>query len=131
MELVSIGVIHSPYRTPSDAPRQGRLSSEIMELEIHDNYLTGLDGLETYGHIVVLYWLDRADRTRLKATPPGTKTQRGVFSTRSPHRPNPIGMSIAELIEIKGKCIKVRGLDALDRTPIIDIKPYSPPIDHI
>lgn len=129
--LVPIGIIHSPYSQPADAPRQGILSGDIMELEIFDAYHPGLEGLEAYERVVVLYWLDRADRKTLKATPPGTQRERGVFSTRSPHRPNPIGIGIAELIGISGNRITVRGLDAIDMTPLLDIKPYSPQIDHV
>jgi tRNA (adenine37-N6)-methyltransferase len=82
-------------------------------------------------HLIVLYWLDRADRTLLRATPPGQTEERGVFSIRSPVRPNPIGFAVVDLIRMEDTRLTVRGLDALDMTPVLDIKAYSPELDCI
>jgi len=131
MELKKIGEIHSPYKTNDEAPRQGRLNDTPVEIIIANEYLPGLKGLEHCTHIFVLYWLDRADRNLLSATPPGTTSPKGVFATRSPHRPNPIGLGIADLVKIEGNILHVKGLDALDRTPVLDIKPYAKGIDCI
>ena len=131
MELVAIGVIRSPYKTSADAPRQGRLSSALSTIEIGEEYMAGVGDLEISRHIFVLYWLDRANRNTLSATPPGTSRKRPVFQTRSPHRPNPIGLAVARVERRVGNTITVTGLDALDGTPVLDIKPYSPGIDSI
>jgi tRNA-Thr(GGU) m(6)t(6)A37 methyltransferase TsaA len=131
MELTPIGVIHSPYRAAGDAPRQGRLRDTVAEIEIFDLYAPGLRDVEKCTHLFVLYWLDRADRTLLSATPPGTTGSRGVFSTRSPHRPNPIGLGIVNLLGMDGPLLTVRGLDALDGTPVLDLKPYVSSLDCI
>lgn len=130
-EIVPIGTIHSPYKTQKEAPRQGRLSAVESVIEIYDPYAPGLRDIEQDRHFVVLYWLDRADRTALKATPPHTGREQGVFSTRSPHRPNPVGLAVVDLVRREGNRLVVRGLDALDKTPVVDIKCYSPGIDCI
>jgi tRNA-Thr(GGU) m(6)t(6)A37 methyltransferase TsaA len=130
-EIIPIGTIHSPYPTPEDAPRQGRFSDVESVIEIYEPYVPGLRDIEREKHLVVLYWLDRADRTALAATPPHTGIEHGVFATRSPHRPNPIGISVADLVRRDNNLLVVRGLDALDKTPVVDIKCYSPGIDCI
>lgn len=129
MELVAIGTIRSPYTTPEDAPRQGRLNDVESEIEVYPAYAEGLEGLEGCERLVVLYWLDRADRSLLRATPPGQTHSRGVFSTRSPHRPNPIALSVVDLLAIRGRTLRVQGLEALDGSPLLDLKPYLPLIE--
>jgi tRNA-Thr(GGU) m(6)t(6)A37 methyltransferase TsaA len=131
LELKPIGRIRSPYRAAGDAPRQGRLSETIAEIEIFDSYASGLHGVERCTHLFVLYWLDRADRFLLTATPPGSGGSRGVFATRSPHRPNPIGLGIVNLLGVEGTTLTVQGLDALDGTPVLDLKPYVSSLDCI
>jgi formylmethanofuran dehydrogenase subunit E len=129
MNLKKIGVIHSPYKTRAKAPFQGRHSSEICEVEIFEDFLPGLADVEGCTHLILLYWLDRADRSMLKAFPPHDGKEHGVFATRSPNRPNPIGVGVVELLAVEGERLKVRGLDALDDSPLIDIKPYFPEVD--
>jgi tRNA-Thr(GGU) m(6)t(6)A37 methyltransferase TsaA len=131
MELTPIGVVRSPYRVAGDAPRQGRLRETVAEIEIFGDYAPGLRDVERCTHLFVLYWLDRADRSLLSATPPGTTGSRGVFATRSPHRPNPVGIGIVNLLGVEGAVLTVRGLDALDGTPVLDIKPYVSSLDCI
>jgi len=131
IELRPVGTIHSPYRRPGDAPRQGRLLGRVSTIEIFKEYEDALPGVERFSHLIVLYWLDRADRDRLWATPPGETEPRGVFSTRSPHRPNPIGLAVTKLIARRDLLLDVLWLDALDGTPVVDIKPYSPSIDTV
>jgi tRNA (adenine37-N6)-methyltransferase len=128
-EIQPIGYVRSPYKEKKDAPRQGRLSDTVSEIIIDEKYLPGLDDVERKSHLIVLSWFDRADRTLLRATPPHEKIERGVFATRSPNRPNPVAFSVVDLIGCTGNILRVRGLDALDGTPVVDIKPYSPDID--
>jgi tRNA-Thr(GGU) m(6)t(6)A37 methyltransferase TsaA len=95
-------------------------------------YAEALEGLaRRAGKIIVLCWMDQADRARLKVHPRGQedRLERGVFSTRSPHRPNPISLHTVELLEVRGNILCVRGMDAVDGTPVIDIKPHSPELD--
>jgi tRNA-Thr(GGU) m(6)t(6)A37 methyltransferase TsaA len=131
LECIPIGIVRSPYRVRGDAPRQGRLADTVAEIHVLETYAAGLEGIERSSHLIVLYWLDRAERGLLFAKPPGETRERGVFSTRSPARPNPIGLGTVDLVRREGDILVVRGLDALDGTPVLDIKPYSPEIDCI
>jgi tRNA (adenine37-N6)-methyltransferase len=131
VECMPIGVVRSPYKARREAPRQGRLTETVSEIHIFDAYVPGLQDIEKSSHLIVLYWLDRAEREILFATPPGETRERGVFSTRSPARPNPIGFGVVDLIRREGAVLVVSGFDALDGTPVLDIKPYSPEIDCI
>jgi tRNA (adenine37-N6)-methyltransferase len=126
-----IGHVRSPYKEKKDAPRQGRLSDTVSEIVIDDHYLPGLVDIEMKSHLIVLSWFDRADRTTLRATPPHEKIEHGVFATRSPNRPNPVAFSMVDLLGREGNVLMVRGLDALDGTPVVDIKPFSPDIDCV
>jgi tRNA-Thr(GGU) m(6)t(6)A37 methyltransferase TsaA len=131
-EVHPIGIVSSPYEKHGDAPRQGRLDPDVeMEIEILEKYAAGVGDLAGISHIFVLLWFDRASRTTLTGHPPGAKESRPVFATRSPHRPNPIGLDIAKVLGVDGRIIRVSGLDALDGTPVLDIKPYVPSLDAI
>lgn len=130
-EVIPIGIIRSPYKKDGEAPHQGRFSEEISEIEIFPEFEEGLKDIETCTHLIVLYWFDRARRDKLTAIPPHDKREHGVFATRSPNRPNPIGFSVVKLLEKKGRILKVKWLDALDGTPVLDIKPYSSQIDSV
>lgn len=131
MKLKPIGYVQSQYKERKDAPRQGRLSDAVSEIGIEEEYLPALRDLDQHKHIFVLSWFDRSDRTALTAIPPHTGVEHGVFATRSPDRPNPIGLSVVDLLSVEGNILRVRGLDALDGTPVIDIKMYSPDIDCV
>jgi len=131
IEIHPIGHVRSPYRQRKDAPRQGRLSNTVSEIVIDPPYEPGLLRLGEKKHLFVPCWFDRADWTALRTTPPHNPVEHGVFATRSPDRPNPIALSIVDLIEVEGGVLRVRGLDALDGTPVIDIKPYSREINHV
>ena len=127
-----IGIVRSPYRITKEAPRQGRLAPEVVsKIEIFELFRKGVGDLGKARYIIVLYWLDQAKRDVLVAVPPGTTGERPVFATRSPNRPNPIGLCVVEVREVIDGCITVAGLDAIDRTPVLDIKPYSPGIDCV
>ena len=125
MQLQEIGVVHNDYKSLTDIPRQGRMSEEISEIEIHPNFSDGLLKIEQNKHLIVLYWAHLAKRDILKTIPPAAREIHGVFASRSPGRPNPLSLCIAELIERNGDILRVKGLDALDGSSVIDIKPYT------
>ena len=125
MQLQEIGVVHNDYKNLTDIPRQGRMSEEISEIEIHPNFADGLLHIERNTYLIVLYWAHLAKRDILKTLPPMSKEIHGVFASRSPGRPNPLSLCIAELIAREGTILRVKGLDALDGSSIIDIKPYT------
>lgn len=127
--IVPIGYVRSPYRERADAPRQGRFSDTVSEIVVDPAYEPGLFRVAEKTHLVVLCWFDRADRKTLRVWPPHNPSEHGVFATRSPDRPNPVSYSVVDLLGIDGCVLRVRGLDALDGTPVIDIKPYAPEID--
>ena len=129
--LRPIGVLHGDIERIEDAPKNFSISDRTGTLEIFPEYLDGLDGIEAGQTIVVLFWLDRASRGVLKVYPRGDRSRglRGVFATRSPRRPARIGMSVVELLEVSGNRLQVRGIDMLDGTPLLDIKPYVPQFD--
>lgn len=131
MELHPIGIIRSPYVKRGDAPRQGRLTDTESIIEILPAYAEALQDIEKNTHLIALYWFDRSDRSLLKATPPGSGTEHGVFATRSPERPNPLGFAVVDLLHREGNRLTVRGLDAFDGTPLIDLKPYYPDLDCV
>ncbi len=121
--LVFIGRIRTPWTDRLDCPRQGRRDGPLCRIELFAPWDEALDGLEQYGSIEVLYWLDRSRRDLLRQSPKSDGTSRGTFSLRSPVRPNPIGTSLVTLVGIEGGTVSVRGLDCLDGTPLIDLKP--------
>jgi tRNA-Thr(GGU) m(6)t(6)A37 methyltransferase TsaA len=129
IELHPIGCVRSPYKARGDAPRQGRFSDTISEIVIDEKYRPALWQVEAQKHLWVLCWFDRADRSVLRAIPPGTSAEKGVFAIRSPDRPNPVSLCLVDLIGINDSVLQVRGLDAFDGTPVIDIKVYSADID--
>ncbi len=125
-----IGIIHSGYTRKTGAPRQGRLELEKeARIEIYSDYAEGLEGIEKFSHIIVIWVFDRSKDFSLSATPPGEKKSRGVFATRSPHRPCPIALTIVPLDRRDVDVLYVRGLEAFDGTPVLDIKPYIAEID--
>jgi tRNA (adenine37-N6)-methyltransferase len=131
MQLNPIGVIHSPYKERDHAPRQGRLSENEITLEIFPPFAAALLDIERCSHLIVLYWGDRANREILQSRTPFSEAQVGVFSSRSPNRPNPIAFCVADLIRQEGNQLIVRGVDALDGSPLLDLKAYTPALDCI
>lgn len=125
MQLQEIGIVHNAYKNLTDIPRQGRMGEAISEIEIHPDFADGLLKIEQNKHLIVLYWAHLAKRDILKTIPPAAKELHGVFASRSPGRPNPLSLCMAELIERDGNILRVRHLDALDGSSIIDIKPYT------
>jgi tRNA-Thr(GGU) m(6)t(6)A37 methyltransferase TsaA len=131
IEIIPLGVIQSPYKKRGDAPRQGRNSDIVSKITVYDEYAEALDGIDKYTHLIILYWLDRSDGPLLKVIPPGQTQERGVFSTRAPSRPNQIAFCVVDLVDRKNNVLTVRGLDAFDRSLIVDIKPYLFGLDNI
>ena len=129
MEFKEIGIIRSVFKSREQAPHQGIFSTEISTVEVFPEYIEGLKELEHLSHIIILYWANKSDRNRLGATPPWATGSYGVFSTRSPNRPNPISFAVCKIISVENNLIKVTGLDALDGSPLLDIKAYSAKLD--
>jgi len=132
IEFRRIGVVHSPYTFSKKAPRQGRLAPDVESLIVMEpGYETGLKDIETFSHIIVFYVFDRVSSWDLLVQTPWEKKRHGVFATRTPRRPNPIGFTVVKLVKRSGSNLYVRGLDALDGTPVIDLKPYIPRFDAV
>lgn len=127
-----IGTIHSPFTSLKDMPIQPKGAKDtIGTIEIKEEYMEGLQDLDGFSHIYLLYNFHKAARTALTVTPFMDTSPRGVFSTRSPLRPNHIGLSIVELVGVEKNLLKVRGIDILDGTPLLDIKPYIEFFDSV
>jgi formylmethanofuran dehydrogenase subunit E len=127
MELNPIGVIHSPYKDRKRCPPQGR--EEVCRIEIFEQYAEGLKDIDGFSHLILFYWLHCSKNYSLLVKTPWDSEPHGVFATRSPNRPNALGFSVVELIEREENKLKIKGLDALEGTPLVDIKPYLPEID--
>ncbi len=128
--LKPIGIVHSPVKEPE----KREWDEVVSEIRIDRKLLKALKGLEDFSHIIVLYFFSRSKTgVRLQTHPKGREDLPlvGMFATRSPHRPNPIGLTICRLIRRDGTRITVKGLDAIDGTPVIDIKPYIPDNDLV
>jgi tRNA-Thr(GGU) m(6)t(6)A37 methyltransferase TsaA len=121
--LVFIGRIHTPWTSRMEAPRQGRTDGPVCRIEVFEPWIAALDCLENYPRIEVLYWLHLSRRDLVMQSPRNDGAVRGTFSLRTPARPNPIGTSIVELVRIERPMVLVRGLDCLDGTPLLDLKP--------
>jgi len=130
LELKPIGIVHSPYRNTSEDPYQGRKSEGVSQIEVFKEFEEGLQDIEGFSHIVVIYWFHKSQGYHLLVKTPWDDNLHGVFATRSPHRPCPLGLTVAELIAREKNILKVKGLDAIDGTPVLDIKPYIPSIDE-
>jgi tRNA-Thr(GGU) m(6)t(6)A37 methyltransferase TsaA len=131
MSLIPIGAVRSPLKEPTY--QRLNLKEIISDIIIDESLTEALNGLEGFSHIIVLYWMHLATREkkRLKTHPMGRQDvpPQGLFATRSPNRPNPLGKTTVRLLERKGNVLRVQGLDAIDGTPVIDIKPYMPGYD--
>lgn len=123
--LVFIGRIRTPFRTREDCPRRGSLDGPACRIEIDAPWRQAMQGLEAHSQLQILYWMDKARRDLLVQVPRGGKPA-GTFALRSPMRPNPIATSIVAVTAIEDGVIVVRGLDCLDGTPLLDIKPWRP-----
>jgi tRNA-Thr(GGU) m(6)t(6)A37 methyltransferase TsaA len=120
-----IGYIRSPYNDTREVPRGlGATHEAEGTIELLPEFEPGLADIEGFSHLYVIWVFDRSAGSSLTATPPSDNRPHGVFATRSPQRPNPIGLTVVELLGREGTSLRVRGVDMLDRTPVLDIKPY-------
>ena len=132
MEVNPIGVIHSPFAAKEECPIQPAYASEAEgRVEVFAEFAAGLKDVETFSHIYLLYAFDRAGDVELVRPTFLDDTPRGVFASRHPCRPNGIGLSIVRLLERRGNVLIVSGIDVLDETPLLDIKPYMPMYDVV
>jgi tRNA-Thr(GGU) m(6)t(6)A37 methyltransferase TsaA len=124
-ELAAVGKVESPLRELADAPKQGDEGAPDAWLAFEAEVLPALEGVAVGDRVLVLTWLDRADREVLQVHPRDdlSRPLTGVFATRSPGRPNPIGLHAVEVLEIDGARLRVSGLEAIDGTPVLDVKP--------
>lgn len=127
----SIGIIYSPFKELAGMPIQptGK-SSAPGHVELYPEFIEGIKDLEGFSHIYLLYYLHKVRQVKLTVTPFLDKEARGIFATRAPSRPNPIGLSLVKLIRIEGNFIYIDDIDILDGTPLIDIKPYIPEFEN-
>jgi tRNA-Thr(GGU) m(6)t(6)A37 methyltransferase TsaA len=121
--LIFIGRIRTPWTSRMDCPRQGRHDGPTCRIEVFDKWAPALERITDYERLEVLYWLHRSRRDLVLQSPRNDGTTHGTFALRSPVRPNPIGTSIVKLMAREGSTLLVRGLDCLDGTPLIDLKP--------
>jgi tRNA-Thr(GGU) m(6)t(6)A37 methyltransferase TsaA len=129
--LYFIGRIHTPWKTRKDCPKNARESDAVCTLALDERWAPGLKDVETCTHLVVLYWMDQSPRNLVLQVPGHYGTQHGTFALRSPARPNPIAMSVVRLVGIEGNRLSVVGLDCLEGTPLLDLKPYFASTDSV
>lgn len=122
--LYFIGRIRTPWATRAACPKNGLGTDAVCTIEIDPAYVPALQNVEGATHLIVLYWMDRAARDLVRQRPRHAEGSRGTFSLRSPARPNPIALSVVERLGRDGASLRVRGLDCIDGTPLLDVKPY-------
>jgi tRNA-Thr(GGU) m(6)t(6)A37 methyltransferase TsaA len=129
ISLISIGVIHSPFTEPGQAPIQASRSMAVGSVEIFPQFAAGLRDLDEFSHIFLLYLIDCPQGFDLSVKPFLDDREHGIFATRYPCRPNPIGLSLVRLLRIDGSRLEIEGVDMLDGVPVLDIKPFVPDFD--
>jgi len=124
-DAIAVGAVRSPLTDLDAAPKQGDEGAPEATIVFADGFVAGLEGIAAGDAVLVLTWLDRADRDVLRVHPRGdaSRPETGVFATRSPDRPNPIGLHRVEVVSIEGATMTVRDLEAVDGTPVLDVKP--------
>lgn len=136
MTINPVGIIHTPFTEPERMPIQPTGARDVIgEIEVLPEFVEGLRDLEGFSHIHVLYYFHRNSGYSLQVIPFMDTVPRGVFATRAPRRPNMIGLSVVQLLSVQGNILRVQGIDVLDGTPLLDIKPYvakfdAPPADR-
>ena len=131
MEVKAIGTIHSPFQNASGVPIQPALAGDTEGfVEVFSEYVEALADLEGFERIWLLYWFDRASPFKSRVKPYLDHQSHGLFATRAPARPNPIGLSCVKLLAVEDTMLRVGGIDILDGTPLLDIKPYADRFDH-
>lgn len=130
IELNPIGIIHTPFTTPSGMPIQPAGGAGIQgKVELFEEYQAGLKDLDGFSHIILLYYFHRSQGFELQVVPFMDTQARGLFATRAPKRPNPIGLSVVQLDRIENGALHIQNVDILDGSPLLDIKPYVPDFD--
>jgi len=130
VELKPIGIIRSPFTVPKDMPIQPAGAIGIAgTVEVHEEFRAGLKDLDGFSHIILLYHFHRSEGCRLEVIPFLDDESHGVFATRAPKRPNPIGLSVVRLCAMDNGILEIENVDVLDGTPLLDIKPYVPEFD--
>ena len=129
--LYFIGRLHTPWRERKDCPKNARESEAVCTVAVDPRWQQGLKDVETCSHLVLLYWMDKSPRQIVLQMPGHYGVQHGTFALRSPARPNPIAMSVVKLLKIDRNVLSVVGLDCLDDTPLLDIKPYFASTDSV
>ncbi len=127
--LYYIGRIRTPWTRREDCPKNAGESDVVCTVELDPRYARGLDTVETCTHLILLYWMDRARRDLLIQMPRHYSEGRGTFALRSPVRPNPIALSVVTLVKVEGTILRIKNIDCLDNTPLLDIKPYFASVD--
>jgi tRNA-Thr(GGU) m(6)t(6)A37 methyltransferase TsaA len=126
-----IGRIRTPWTHREECPKNARQSDAVCTIEVDPRYAAALQGVESCSHLLVLYWMDKSRRDLVLQVPHHYGEPRGTFALRSPARPNPIAASVVTLLQLSGNQLSVVGLDCLDGTPLIDIKPYFASTDSV
>lgn len=130
IEYTPIGIIHSPYTKPENMPIQPAGAAGVEgTVEVFEEYREGLADLDGFSHIIVLYHFHLSQSFKLRVVPFLDSQPRGLFATRAPKRPNPIGMSVVQLDKVENGVLHIRNVDIIDGTPLLDIKPYVPEFD--
>jgi tRNA-Thr(GGU) m(6)t(6)A37 methyltransferase TsaA len=125
-----IGVIRTPFKSSEDTPIQSSKSDARGYVKVALEFLDALKSLDGFSHIILVYWFHRAKSPMMRMTPFLDTEERGLFSIRAPSRPNPIGISTVKLLRIEGTRLDIEGVDMLDETPLLDIKPFVPEFDN-
>ena len=128
--LRPIGVLRTPFRSAADCPRQGSITNFEGETEIFPDYVSGLKDIDKFSHLWLIYKFNGSPAVPMVITPRHSRgVPRGLFATRSPCRPNPIGLTLVKVLEVESGRIRFAGADMIDGTELLDIKPYIPDID--
>jgi len=131
IKLNPIGLIRTPFKQPTGMPIQPSGAKGVKgTIEIEPEYSDGLKDLKGFSHIILLYHFHKSTKCALTVTPFLDSEKHGVFATRAPNRPNPVGLSIVKLLKIESNILYIENIDVLDETPLIDIKPYVPEFDR-
>ncbi len=131
MTVTPIGTIHTPFTDPKGMPIQPTGGAGVKgRVTLFEQFQPGLRDLEGFSHLILLYWFHQSEGFELEVVPFMDTQSRGLFATRAPKRPNPIGLSIVELVAVEGGVLHIQNIDVLDQTPLLDIKPYVPAFDQ-
>ena len=130
MRITPIGLIRTPFESSEKIPIQSIKSKVVGDVELLPEYEEGLESLDGFSHAILIYWFHQSKACSLRVKPFLDTKERGLFATRAPSRPNPIGFSIVRIVQIDGSRIRFEGADMLDQTPLIDIKPFVPEFDN-